>query len=675
MSQDFKGSPRFKAIFNLAPDIVYTISPDGILTSLSPSFERILGWPASEWVGKSFIPLIHPDDLKLVRWTIKQTMKGKRLDPFILRILTKEETYRTLEFASGPDIIDGKIIGKIGIARDITVHEKEEKEEKFISRATKVLSSSLNYHLTLKKIAQILVPDMADWSSVHIVNEKGELENLTVAHIDPKKVEWALSLQSKYKYAMKDPNNATVRVFNTGQAELYPKITDELIRKSAKNKEERDLLFKLQLRSIIIAPLVGRSKRLGAITLVSSKADRLYDEKDLKLAVKLGRLAGQFVENAKLYMAAKKEIRKRKKVEAELKASRNELKAILENVADGITVFDKDANVTYVNPAIAKSSGYKSQLSMLKNPLKWKDTFKVLDEKGKKIPIGSLPGRVAVLTGKENKRLLHTINKLTGKEEWVVDTARPIITNGIIKGSVSVSHDITERMELERKKDDFISIASHELKTPITSIKGFVHLLKKEHTAYSDSRSAHFIDRIEGQVNNLTELIEDLLNLSKLVSGKLAYNYEEFELSNLIGEVIGDLRAISGSHKIIFKNGIHQKVVADRDRISQVLINLINNAVKYSPGKEKVVVSLKNGGENVKVSVKDYGIGMDESEAENIFDRFYRVKDVNDKTFPGLGIGLYISKEIIERHKGKIWVATKKAKGSTFHFSLPLISA
>ncbi len=564
-----------------------------------------------------------------------------------------------------------KVMAQSPYSRDHTIVKKLENEEKFLAKATKLLSSSLDYNKTLKQLAGILVPDLADWSSVHVLDSDGELSQLTVAHIDPAKVKWAIELQKRVgSTGRNDPENATYKVVRTGKPEYYPLITDEMIDAQVKKPDDNKLIKSLKLKSLIIVPLVSGKKVLGAISLVSCDENRLYDKYDLKMAEELGRRAGHAVDNAQLYLAAQNEIEERKKIQVELQSAKERLSAILANVVDGITVFDDKAKVVFVNPAVALASGYKSEREMLSAPTKWRNIFEVMDEGGNKLEIGQLPGREAVYKKINVEKTLRTYNKDTGEEKWAEVKARPIInTQGNVSGAVSITHDITQAKELERKKDDFIGIASHELKTPITSIKGYVHLIKSIHKE-SDISFAYLV-KIEKQLVKLTELVEDLLEMSRLRSGKLVYKKEKFIFSKLVKEVVSDMQVMESNHKIVLKNGIKKSVIADRERISQVLINLINNAVKYSPHSNKVVVKVDGVHDGVKVGVRDYGIGISMSEKGKIFDRFYRVESEAHKTFPGLGIGLFLSKEIVERHNGKIWFESRKGKGSTFFFSIP----
>ncbi|MDB5231436.1 MAG: hypothetical protein JWN76_2241 [Chitinophagaceae bacterium] len=262
-------------------------------------------------------------------------------------------------------------------------------------------------------------------------------------------------------------------------------------------------------------------------------------------------------------------------------------------------------------------------------------------------------------------------------------TVSPIKNSkGEVIGASKIARDISERIEIEAKlkdfteqlqklnrhKDEFIGMASHELKTPLTSITAYLQLLERN---LKDDKNKKFADKALQHVNKLTNLVGDLLDVSKIESGKLQLTYSEFDINILIKETIEIVQHITRSHTIIFDDEEQPvTIMADRQRIEQVLINLLTNAVKYSPHSEKVIVSVKRESDGVIVSVQDYGFGISDDQAQKIFSRFYRVEGLA-ANISGLGIGLFICYEIIERHHGKIWVDSQLGIGSTFNFSLP----
>lgn len=262
--------------------------------------------------------------------------------------------------------------------------------------------------------------------------------------------------------------------------------------------------------------------------------------------------------------------------------------------------------------------------------------------------------------------------KKDGSTFWASVVITPLKDeNGKLHGFSQITRDMTTHKELDRRKDEFISIASHELKTPITSIKVFTQIMQKIAAKKKNKKSLHYLGRMEKQIDRLTEIITDLLDVSRIQAGKLEFKKDYFDLNYLVEEIVENLQNTTSKHSIIIKGSIKQKALGDRDRIGQVLINFLTNAIKYSPNSDKIFVKLSTEPNFIVVSVKDFGIGIEKDQLDKIFERFYRVHKENRETFPGLGMGLYIASEIIKRHNGKIWAESEIGKGSTFYFKIP----
>lgn len=265
---------------------------------------------------------------------------------------------------------------------------------------------------------------------------------------------------------------------------------------------------------------------------------------------------------------------------------------------------------------------------------------------------------------------------LDGKKQkfvWFLNRATPVCDDaGNIVHWIGASTDIDEFKNLAAQKDTFLGIASHELKTPLTSLKLYAQVLERMLRKTGDEKNAEFAKKMDIQIVKLTSLIGDLLDVTKINAGKIYLNEEEFDFEKLATEIVED-QQMSTLYSIELLNEFVGMVFADRDRIGQVMTNLISNAIKYSPGTEKIVVEIKQVDGNVKFSVQDFGIGMPEDKKDRVFEQYYRVSGDEQSTFPGLGLGLYISSQIVERSHGKIWVNSVFEKGSTFSFSLPQV--
>ncbi len=243
--------------------------------------------------------------------------------------------------------------------------------------------------------------------------------------------------------------------------------------------------------------------------------------------------------------------------------------------------------------------------------------------------------------------------------------------NGKIREISTILRDITHEKELEQRKDEFISMASHELNTPVTGLSVYIQTLQKIFEKRKDLLSNLYLSKANDQIQRTRHLIRDLLDISRIRLGLLSFNYSRFDLGQLIEEIVEVYRYLSKRHKIIFKQNSERIVFADRERIGQVLSNLLSNAIKYSPKKDKIIVKTFSDNNIVTVSVQDFGIGIAEKSRSEIFKKYYRVKGERQGS-SGLGIGLYLSFQIIQKHKGRLWFESKQGKGSTFFFNLPL---
>ncbi len=226
----------------------------------------------------------------------------------------------------------------------------------------------------------------------------------------------------------------------------------------------------------------------------------------------------------------------------------------------------------------------------------------------------------------------------------------------------------------ENQKDLFIGMASHELKTPVTSIKGYIQLLCKKYKDSDDVFLTNVLTTVDKDILTLTSLITDLLNLSKMKSGGLEITKSYFNLYELLKKTIGQIELINPKHTISYPEMCEIEMLGDQERLGQVLINFLTNAIKYAPQSCKIEVNCEVTANEVTVSVKDYGIGINKENQKRIFKRFYREEGKDEKTFPGFGIGLYVASEIIKKHKGKIGVESAKGKGSTFYFKIPRVN-
>lgn len=337
---------------------------------------------------------------------------------------------------------------------------------------------------------------------------------------------------------------------------------------------------------------------------------------------------------------------------------------ILESISDAVISIDMEYHIKTWNKGAEKLYGWKAREVLGK---KIYEVIPATFSSGKRqnvfdelMRVGSWSGEVQQ-TRKDKKMIT-----IMGSCSLIKNNkGEPI-------GIVAINRNITDRIQQEKRKDDFISMASHELKTPVTSLKLYSQLLQRQMQSIATLPMQTSLSKMDTQINRLIVLINDLLDISKIQIGKLELRNETFSLYQVVHDVVESLQGTS-SHRIEVRGKKSLMLYADQDRIAQVLINFLTNAIKYSPHADRIVVQIRKSGANVVVSVQDFGIGIDKDDQKKIFDRFYQVTSTTKSAAAGLGIGLYISQEIIKRYNGKIWVKSEKGKGSLFSFSLPLL--
>jgi two-component system sensor histidine kinase VicK len=277
---------------------------------------------------------------------------------------------------------------------------------------------------------------------------------------------------------------------------------------------------------------------------------------------------------------------------------------------------------------------------------------------------------------KNGERLEHFETQRLKKDGKLLNislTISPIKNGkGEIIGMSKIARDITDQKMAEMRKNDFITIASHELKTPLTTIKSYVQLLLGKARTDEDTARIDALSRVDKQVSKMSILIQNFLNNARLLEGKFDLVVERFGTHEILLEIVEDARILSPSHKIVMKDCEHLEVIADRTKICHVMENLIGNAVKYSPVGSTITIGCKTLDHYAQISVSDTGIGIDKKDQTKLFDRFYRVENEKIKNIAGFGIGLYLVAEILRFHDSKICVESISDVGSKFYFDLPI---
>jgi len=340
------------------------------------------------------------------------------------------------------------------------------------------------------------------------------------------------------------------------------------------------------------------------------------------------------------------------------------LSAIVSHSDDAIISKDLSSIVTSWNSSAERLFGYTAEEMIGQSIVKL-------------IPSDHLEEEPQIIASiRSGQRVHHFETKRKTKYGKLLDvslTISPVMdVAGRVIGVSKIARDITDKKQEEQRKNDFIAIMSHELKTPLTSMRAYVQLALAKAVDRSDSFTLNVLSRAETQTRKMTSLIHDFLNLSRLEEGKMSLNVSDFSLSDLMEEVLSDTLALAGTHEIIYHACQEVNVWADREKIGQVLTNLAGNAIKYSPAGSTVVMKCQLDIGHVVFSVTDQGWGISRADQGRLFERFYRVETGNQGHVPGFGIGLYLVSEIIKLHGGEIRVDSELGAGSTFSFLLPI---
>src|ERR1051326_1466493 len=366
-----------------------------------------------------------------------------------------------------------------------------------------------------------------------------------------------------------------------------------------------------------------------------------------------------------LLLLVLEDITQRKKSEWQLKESEERFRLLVQNASDIITILSAEGVIFYESESVEQILGYVPKDRIGRN------IFKERIVHPDDVSIKENAFRKAISTANEKVKAEFRLKHKDGSYRDIEAVYVNMLADPRIGGIVANYHDVTEQRKLERQREEFISIASHELKTPVTSIKGYVQIMQDIFSSADDAVSGDLLNKLNLQVDRLTNLIRDLLDITRIREGQLEFRQSSFNIDKLIMEIVAEMQLASKKHLIVADLKAAKKITADRDRIRQVLANLVSNAIKYSPGADEIVVTSASTEEIITICVQDFGIGISADVQKKIFNRFFRISD-KSHAFPGLGLGLYIASEIVRHHGGQFSVDSAPGKGSVFCFTLPV---
>lgn len=342
-------------------------------------------------------------------------------------------------------------------------------------------------------------------------------------------------------------------------------------------------------------------------------------------------------------------------------------RVLTEKSSDAIALVTSKGKVVYASPTTKSLMGYSpEEFKKLRNP------FELAPPDDRKV-VTKIFAKLLKEPGSTEHAVYRVLHK-NGKHIWIESAMTNLLHDPNVQAVVINYRDISERKLLESQKEDFISIATHELKTPVTSIKGYAQVLQDRFGKEGNTKAVALLAKMNVQITKLTNLIGDLLDVTKVDGGILQFHKSSFNFDALVTDIIDEMQMTTTKHQIEKKLSAAKLLMGDRDRLGQVITNLLSNAIRYSPHNKKIIVTTSITKKKVTLCVQDFGIGIQKEKKDKVFERFFRAGSSED-TFAGLGLGLFISSEIIKRHGGRMWVDSVEGKGSKFYFVIPLTHA
>lgn len=406
----------------------------------------------------------------------------------------------------------------------------------------------------------------------------------------------------------------------------------------------------------LAVPIVHHSKVLGVILV--SRPEREYSEHDVRLLRLVSQRLAVLVENANLYH--------------DVNARRERWEAVFRFTDEGIVIFDREGKIVGFNPAAVSMTGQSVADAIGKPFVK---VVKSISKEGTDLARVSPINRILAegITVAKSEQLLEVKG---GGRLWAEVSYSPIFDDaGRVTSGIAIIRNIQKDREIEEIKSDFISIVSHELRTPLTAIKGFLSMVLKEDFGKLTEKQEKYLGRVYQSNQRMIDLVEDLLDVSYIESGKINLTIKPIALEDVLTEVIAEVSPKSTSREIHVQVGRRNRlpmVLADSTRLHQILLNLVDNGIKYSPNGSQVKVEFTVRGDELITSVTDQGVGITKSQLDRLFTKFGRIYNPMSVQAGGTGLGLYITKNLVESHGGRIWVTTREGKGSKFSFSLPI---
>lgn len=682
----------------------------------SAELERLHGLAPGSFAGTvdAFRADVHPDDDLAVRAAMDDTLAGERDDHTIrYRIQAPGGAHRWME-ARGRPIAwrDGRPTRVLGVCSDVTERVHFERGQAFLAEASRILTSSLDVDETVRSMVELAVPRIGDWCIVHLVGDDGQIAPAELLHADPEKVALAWEVTRRWP-PPRDASFGVPQAIRTGTSILFERVSAEDLATAAQGPEHLGHLQALGMQSAMIVPLIARGRVIGALTVIAAESGRVYGPEDLTLAEDFAGRAALAIENARLFVDAE-----RARVAAEASAQRVRLlaeatSALVSSLDDEsvLVAFAEFAASTMADYCITYA--YDGGTAIRRVGIAHRDPGRLEDvvaltragppsladaqgagaviRTGRPVLAATIDAE-ALATGAQNETHLEVLRALepwssmvvplrargrtvgaiafvtTSESKRVYDAEDLLLAEELASRTALLADNARlyrEAREAIQARDELVAVVSHDLRNPIQTILTATAVLEGSDRVGARAQRSIFL-----AARQMDRLLRDLLDIARIEAGGMALALGPVDVEALVDEVVEIYQPWADDRRVVIRREIAPslaRVSGDRDRLLQVLSNLVSNALKFVPRDGSITIRATQEGDVVHLAVIDTGPGIEPTDAPRLFERFYQGSGNGRQ---GSGLGLAIVKGIVEAHSGRVWVESEPGQGATFTVAL-----
>jgi PAS domain S-box-containing protein len=641
-----RSEERYRSLAEAMPQIVWVANADGDVEYFNRRWYEFTGLAEIETRAGGWLTAVHPDDRRRAQEEWESTVRSGEAFETEYRFRRHDGMYRWHIGRALPVESSDGTRSWVGTCTDIDDRVRSERSQRFLVGIGAELSLGPDVSASLQRVADLATEAIADWCSIDLIGEDGSIERCAISHNAAVNQRLAKAITSHTQN--EDSLVAGVqRVLTSGKPAYVPDIAELLEAGAGEDHDFLEVAQGLGLHTWISVPLVARGETLGAASFFRSELGGRYTNADLQIVEEFARRAAAALDASRLY----------EQVQHRARAAQ-----VIESVADGVVMVDASGVVRLWNPAAEAILGIRETEALGR-----RDTDVVPGWQHVLDSLRRAPG------DRRQRQRAQTVPVETAIGEVWLSVSSEVTPDG---GTVFAFRDITDERRVDKMKTDFVATISHELRTPLAAIYGAaLTLTRPDVTVQQDDRGT-LMQMIVDQSQRLADMISELLMVSRLEAGTETVQVEHFAPLPVAEGVVQSARAFAPEtiEFVIQAGGDLPHVVGDAGHLSQVLSNLVENAIKYSPEGGTVTVEAREIADRVRFTVRDSGLGIPVSELDRVFEKFYRLDANMARGIGGSGLGLYISRKLVEQMGGAIWAEPTTTRGACFHVEIPMVS-